>query len=57
LWTGSPAIDGVTGFNAPANDQRGFSRPQGGGFDIGAVERQPMDSDLAPRLYLPLMRR
>lgn len=52
---GSPAIDGVVGSsNVPANDQRGKSRPQGSGFDIGAVERQPADSSLAPRIYLPL---
>jgi hypothetical protein len=57
LGAGSPAIEGVTGFNAPANDQRGFARPQGDGFDIGAVERQPTDSDLAPRLFLPLIER
>ncbi len=31
-----------------------LARPQGAGFDIGAVERQPGDSDLAPRVYLPL---
>ena len=52
----SPAIDGVAGNNAPGTDQRGFPRPQGG-YDIGAVERQPGDSDLAPWLYLPLVRR
>jgi predicted outer membrane repeat protein len=57
LKLGSPAIDGVAGFDAPATDQRGFLRPQGGGFDIGAVERQTDDSDLAPRLYLPLIKR
>jgi hypothetical protein len=41
LLGGSPAIDGVT-FNvpnsAPANDQRGVARPQGGAYDIGAYE-------------------
>jgi len=55
LKLGSPAIDGVVGSDAPSTDQRGKPRPQGGGFDIGAVERQPSDSDLAPRLYLPLV--
>ena len=49
----SPAIDGVLGNDAPGIDQRGFARPQGGGYDIGAVERQPADSDLAPRTFLP----
>ncbi len=42
---------------APATDQRGVARPQGGGFDIGAVERQPSDVDTVPRLWLPLLRR
>ena len=54
---GSPTIDGVVGANAPPFDERGVARPQGGGFDIGAVERQASDRDLAPRLYLPLLRR
>ena len=57
LKLGSPAIDGVVGSDAPSTDQRSLPRPQGGGYDIGAVERQPTDSDLAPRLYLPLIRR
>ncbi|MBI5564747.1 MAG: hypothetical protein HY870_07630 [Chloroflexi bacterium] len=55
LKAGSPAIDGVSGSDATATDQRGKPRPQGGGYDIGAVERQPDDSDLAPRVYLPLI--
>lgn len=55
LKLGSPAVDGVVGSDAPSTDQRGFPRPQGGGYDIGAVERQPSDSDLAPRVYLPLI--
>ena len=41
LNSSSPAIDGVT-YNvpngAPATDQRGVSRPQGAGYDIGAYE-------------------
>jgi hypothetical protein len=50
----------VGGNAAPASDQRGVLRPQTipgypGGYDIGAVERQTGDSDLAPRLYLPLV--
>ena len=52
----SPAVDGIIGTNAPDYDQRGISRPQLGGFDIGAVERQANDSSLAPRLWLPLIR-
>jgi hypothetical protein len=59
LKAGSPAIDGVVGSDAPATDQRGWARPQGGGYDIGAVERQPTDSDipLLPGLYLALILR
>jgi CSLREA domain-containing protein len=43
LLAGSPAIDGVT-FNAPngapSTDQRGFTRPQGVLYDIGAFESE-----------------
>lgn len=35
---GSPAIDGVIGNDAPPADQRSIPRPQGSGYDIGAVE-------------------
>ena len=35
---GSPAIDTGTPDGAPSDDQRGVARPQGAGFDIGAVE-------------------
>jgi hypothetical protein len=52
---GSPAIDGVVGSNAPATDQRSEPRPQGGGYDIGAVERQPDDTELVFGLFLPLV--
>jgi hypothetical protein len=38
LLAGSPAIDAGTSLGAPATDQRGVSRPQGGAADIGAVE-------------------
>jgi hypothetical protein len=51
----SPAIDGVVGSNAPAIDQRGEPRPAIGGYDIGAVERQKDDTELVPRLWLPLV--
>ena len=37
--TNSPAIDAGNNANCPATDQRGVSRPQGGGCDIGAYER------------------
>ncbi len=55
LKLGSPAIDGVVGSDAPSTDQRGLPRPQGGGYDIGAVERQPSDVDIIPKLWLPLI--
>jgi hypothetical protein len=57
LMIGSPAIDGIVGSDAPLNDQRGQPRPTGGGFDIGAVERQVGESGLAPWVYLPLVMR
>ncbi len=57
LKTGSPAINGVAGSDAPSTDQRGKPRPQGGGYDIGAVERQPDDADVIPSVYLPLVLR
>ena len=41
LNSNSPAIDGVTDNipnSAPATDQRGLSRPQAAGYDIGAYE-------------------
>ena len=58
LKPGSPAIAGVVGNDAPAIDQRGQPRPgSDGSYDIGAVERQPGDSSLAPVAYLPLVMR
>jgi hypothetical protein len=54
----SPAIAGVVGNDAPGTDQRGQPRSgPDGSYDIGAVERQPADSHLAPWLYVPLLRR
>ena len=38
LQTGSSAIDAGTSTGAPSTDQRGISRPQGSGIDIGAYE-------------------
>ncbi len=35
---GSPAIDAGDAATCPSSDQRGVTRPQGGGCDIGAVE-------------------
>ncbi len=38
LLTGSSAIDAGKAAGAPSTDQRGVSRPQGSGYDIGAFE-------------------
>ncbi len=38
LQTGSPALDAGTSTNCPSTDQRGVSRPQSSGCDIGAFE-------------------
>lgn len=46
LLTGSPATDAVPAVNCPATDQRGVSRPQGTGCDIGAFE-VTVEADLA----------
>jgi hypothetical protein len=40
LQPGSPAIDAADSSACPATDQRGVSRPQGAGCDIGAVEAE-----------------
>jgi len=60
LKLGSPAIDVIPKFTngcgtTVSTNQRGAPRPINGKCDIGAVERQLADSDLAPRLYLPLI--
>jgi predicted outer membrane repeat protein len=58
LKLGSPAIAGVVGSDAPNVDQRSQPRPGAdGNYDIGAVERHPADTSLAPRLYLPQLAR
>jgi len=41
ITTSSPAFDRGTGGGAPATDQRGITRPQAGGYDIGAYECVP----------------
>ena len=56
LKANGPAKDAISGNDAPNVDQRGKPRPVGP-YDIGAVERQPNDSDLAPRLYPSFIRR
>lgn len=57
--TGSVLIDGVTGPIGPILDQRGASRPQGLGFDIGAVEFGVSVPNLVPfyQQYAPATRR
>ena len=40
LLAGSPAIDAASSANCPPVDQRGVSRPQGAGCDIGSYERE-----------------
>ena len=40
LLEGSSAIDSGTDTGAPSTDQRGVSRPQGLGYDIGAYEKE-----------------
>ena len=44
LLTGSSAIDAGKAAGAPSTDQRGVSRPQGSGYDIGAYEYAPPSS-------------
>lgn len=39
LREGSPALDAAPASSLVSTDQRGVSRPQGGGFDLGAFER------------------
>ena len=40
LGLGSSAIDSGTNAGAPSTGQRGVSRPQGSGYDIGAYEKE-----------------
>jgi CSLREA domain-containing protein len=47
LLPGSPAIDAAENIACPTTDQRGVTRPQGPGCDIGAFEIQ--------KIYLPLV--
>lgn len=48
LLAGSAAIDGGDAAQCPAADQRGVSRPQGAGCDIGAYERAPGAATTGP---------
>ena len=45
LPEGSPAIDTGTEDGAPVTDQRGITRPQGSGIDMGAFELEQADDD------------
>ena len=40
LLSGSPAIDAASSADCPAKDQRGVTRPQGAGCDMGSYEKQ-----------------
>jgi uncharacterized repeat protein (TIGR01451 family) len=46
LRADSLAIDKGTSAGAPGTDERGVPRPQGGGFDVGAYERDPANVSL-----------
>jgi hypothetical protein len=41
LLAGSPAIDAAEDTVCPATDQRGVTRPQGAGCDVGSYEFEP----------------
>ena len=51
----SPLVDMVVGSDFPATDQRGVTRSQGVGADVGSVERQPGDPIYGLLVYLPLV--
>jgi len=53
LSPNSPAVDFGTSVGAPLTDQRGFPRPAGPGFDIGAYE---FGAGLVPRPILTIRR-
>ncbi len=48
LGAGSSALNAGTATGAPATDQRGVSRPQGAGFDMGAYEAEPAPTPPTP---------
>jgi Tol biopolymer transport system component/uncharacterized protein YjbI with pentapeptide repeats len=47
LGSASPAVDAADGGLCPAVDQRGITRPQGSGCDIGAYELVPSTESIA----------
>jgi predicted outer membrane repeat protein len=51
----SPLVDMVVGSDFPATDQRGVTRSQGVGADVGSVERQPGDPIYGLLVHLPLV--
>ncbi len=58
LLSASPAIDGVT-YNSPnlspATDQRGSTRPQGSGYDIGAYEVRNANPPVVTQTNIPTL--
>jgi hypothetical protein len=48
LLAGSPAIDAGAADVCPGTDQRGVTRPQGAGCDIGAYEVEDVQPRLVP---------
>jgi CSLREA domain-containing protein len=48
LLAGSPAIDTADPATCPATDQRGVTRPQGAGCDVGAFEATPEAQQSTP---------
>ena len=52
LQSGSPAIDAAVAANCPPTDQRGITRPQGAGCDIGAYEFVPPPDTTPPTAAL-----
>ncbi len=56
LVPGSPAIDAADSANCPPTDQRGVTRPQGAGCDIGAFELEaPAGSGLYLAYHPPVL--
>lgn len=58
LLSASPAIDGVT-YNSPnsspATDQRGSTRPQGSGYDIGSYEVRDINPPVVTQMNIPTL--
>lgn len=54
LLPGSPAVDTAQGTNCPSSDQRGVSRPQGSGCDMGAFELVQQSGPVFSGFFAPL---